>query len=250
MQHIRSRERLAGGGEGLVVVADRSLLMIADIGGYTKFMKLHRMSLAHSQDITGRLLKAVVESSRLPIVELEGDAAFFCAPLSEVDSDAFMLSLAMHQAFHSQLERMVALNMCSCDACLQSRNLKVKFVGHVGEVATQTVRGRENLVGVDVIAVHRMLKNAVQVPEYVLMSESLLEQCRPEIREGTSEIEQELEGLGPARLFFVDLEKFALERPPPPKPTLPGRMGLTMGVAFRGFPAMLGLRRSRRSQAA
>src|SRR6267378_4171654 len=172
VQHIWSRERLAGGGEGLVIVADRSLLMIADIGGYTKFMKLHRMSLAHSQDITGRLLKAVVESSPLRMVELEGDAAFFCAPLSRVDSDAVTLSLGMHQAFHSQLERMVALNMCSCDACMQSRNLKVKFVAHVGEVATQTVGGRENLVGVDVIAVHRMLKNAVPVPEYVLMSES------------------------------------------------------------------------------
>jgi len=250
VQHIRSRERLAGGGEGLAIVADRSLLMIADIGGYTKFMKLHRMSLAHSQDITGRLLKAVVESSPIPMVELEGDAAFFCAPVDEVDSDAFTLSLEMHQAFHSQLERMVALNMCSCDACMQSRDLKVKFVGHVGEVATQTVGGRENLVGVDVIAVHRMLKNTVPVPEYVLMTESLLEHCGADITAGTSEIEQELEGLGPARLFFVDLERLALERPPPPKPTLPGRLGETMGVVFRGLPAMLGLRRSRRTLAA
>ena len=231
-------------------MADRSLLMIADIGGYTKFMKLHRMSLAHSQDITGRLLKAVAKSSPMRIVELEGDAAFFCTPLGQVEADAVALSLAMHQAFHSQLERMVALNMCSCDACMQSRNLKVKFVGHVGEVATQTVGGRKNVVGVDVIAVHRMLKNAVPVPEYVLMTESLLEQCEGDIRGGASEIEQELEGLGPARLHFVDLEKFALERPPPPKPTLHGRMGETMGVALRGFPAMLGLRRSRRTPAA
>jgi hypothetical protein len=184
------------------------------------------------------------------MVELEGDAAFFCAPLSRVDSDAVTLSLGMHQAFHSQLERMVALNMCSCDACMQSRNLKVKFVAHVGEVATQTVGGRENLVGVDVIAVHRMLKNAVPVPEYVLMSESPLEQCGADIRGGANEIEQELEGLGPVNLFFVDLEKLALERPPPPKPTLPGRLGETMGVVFRGFPAMLGLRRSRRTLAA
>ena len=84
-------------------MADRSLLLIADIGGYTTFMRLHRMSLAHSQDVTGRLLNAVVESSPMPMVELEGDAAFFCGPLSQVDSDAFSFSLAMHQASRSTL---------------------------------------------------------------------------------------------------------------------------------------------------
>jgi class 3 adenylate cyclase len=228
-------------------VSDRSLLIIADIGGYTQFMRLHRMSLAHSQDVTGRLLKAVVKSSPLPVVELEGDAVFFCAPVSQADADAVTLSLAMHRAFHSQLDRMIALNMCSCDACMQSRNLKVKFVGHVGEVAMQTVGGRENLVGVDVIAVHRMLKNAVPTPEYVLMTESVVERCAADIREGAGRIEQDLEGLGPTSLYFVDLEQVALDRPPPPKPTVFRRLGETMGVVSRGLPTMLGLRSSQRS---
>src|SRR5437667_11396568 len=104
-------------------MADEALLVIADIGGYTKFMKLHRMSLAHAQDVTGRLLNTIVESSPLPLIEIEGDAAFFCAPLDQVDADAATLSLEMHRAFHTRLQRMIALNMCSCDACQQSRNL-------------------------------------------------------------------------------------------------------------------------------
>ncbi|MGB9186070.1 MAG: DUF2652 domain-containing protein, partial [Solirubrobacteraceae bacterium] len=190
-------------------MADRSLLLIADIGGYTKFMKLHRISLAHAEVITGRLLETLVEHSPLPLIEIEGDAAFFCAPL-EADVNAIALSLAMHQAFHSQLERMIALQMCSCDACLQSRNLKVKFVGHVGDVAKQTISGRENVVGVDVIAIHRMLKNAVPAPEYLLMTESLVQQCGDDVRQGASTIQQELEGLGSANLYFVDLAGFAL----------------------------------------
>jgi hypothetical protein len=221
--------------------------MIADIGGYTKFMKLHRVSLAHAQDITSRLLSALVEYSPLPLIEIEGDAAFFCAPLAQVDANAVTLSLAMHQRFHSQLERMIALNMCNCDACIQSRNLKVKFVGHVGEVARQTVSGRENVVGVDVIAVHRMLKNAVPAPEYLLMTESLVDQCGADIRHGASRIQQELEGLGPASLYFMDLAEFALPRPPPPDPPLRRRLGETIGVAFRGFPTVVGLRRTRRT---
>jgi hypothetical protein len=228
-------------------MADRSLLVIADIGGYTKFMKLHRMSLAHAEDVTRRLLNTIVESSPLPLIEIEGDAAFFCAPLGEVDADAAALSLEMHRAFHTRLERMIALNMCSCDACQQSRNLKVKFVGHVGEVATQTVGGREKVVGVDVIAIHRMLKNAVPVPEYVLMTQPLYEQSSDELRAGATLIEEELEGLGPASLYFVDLDRIALDPAPPPKATVPRRLGETMGVGMRSLPTMLGLRRSRRT---
>lgn len=221
------------------------MLLIADIAGYTKFMKLHRASLAHSEDITGRLLTAVVGACPLPLIEIEGDAAFFCAPVGRVDASAAELSLRMHQAFHIELERMIALNMCACDACMQSRNLKVKFVGHVGEVATQTVAGRQKVVGVDVIAVHRMLKNGVRVPEYILMSEPLYQRSEEAVRAAALAIEEDLEGLGSETLHFVDLERFALDRPPPPQPSLRRRLRATTGLAFRGFPIVAGLRRPR-----
>ena len=69
---------------------------------------------------------------------------------------------AMHRAFH--LERQyVATNLCPCNGCTQADNLKLKFVAHIGEVATQTIRQRRKLVGIDVILVHRLLKNPVQV---------------------------------------------------------------------------------------
>jgi hypothetical protein len=92
-----------------------------------------------------------------------------------------------------------------------------------------------------------MLKNAVPAPECLLMTESLVDRCGADIRQGASRIEQELEGLGQASLYFMDLGEFALQRPPPPKPTLPRRLGETMGVGFRSLPAVLGLRRSRRA---
>ena len=69
----------------------------------------------------------------------------------------------MHRAFH--LERQyVATNLCPCNGCTQANNLKLKFVAHVGEVATQTIRQRRKLVGIDVILVHRLLKNPVRSP--------------------------------------------------------------------------------------
>jgi hypothetical protein len=226
-------------------MVDQALLMLADIGGYTQYMRLHRMSLAHSQEITGRLLEAVVHAApRLELIEIEGDAAFLCRLVSDqVDlpvSGASELALMMHQAFHAEQDRMIALNMCSCPGCLEAGRLRVKFVVHVGEVATQTIKGRTQLVGVDVIAVHRMLKNSVPIDEYLLMSESVYRQSALPIRESAIELEDDLEGLGPTTLYYVDLEPVALTPPPPPPPSFLRRLRVTSGVMARAIPKMLG----------
>ena len=57
---------------------------------------------------------------------------------------------AMHRAFHLEREY-VATNLCPCAGCKEAANLTLKFVAHVGEVATQTIRDRLKLVGIDVI---------------------------------------------------------------------------------------------------
>jgi hypothetical protein len=55
----------------------RALLLIADIRGYTPFMKLHRTSLAHAQDVVGRLLEALIDAAPdFTPLEIEGDATF------------------------------------------------------------------------------------------------------------------------------------------------------------------------------
>ena len=56
-----------------------TFLLIADIAGYTRFMKFHQASLAHAQDIVAQLLEAVIDATQphLKLAKLEGDAAFF-----------------------------------------------------------------------------------------------------------------------------------------------------------------------------
>src|SRR3954447_13124920 len=155
--------------------SERALLLIADIGGYTDYMRAHRMSLAHAEVNTARLLEAVIDAADgFELIEIEGDAAFLSR---EADGEATIGAMtdavvAMHRAFHLE-RRYVATNLCPCDGCTQADNLKLKFVAHVGEVATQTIRDRRKLVGIDVILVHRLLKNSVPAPEYVLCSEEL-----------------------------------------------------------------------------
>jgi uncharacterized protein DUF2652 len=227
---------------------DRALLLLADIGGYTEFMRLHRLNLAHSQEITQRLLESMLDAvPAMSLIEVEGDALFLSAPQDEQRPPATAAAwipsaLAMYAAFHAQQQWMVAHNLCVCDACRQIGRLRVKFVAHLGEVATQRIRDAEKLVGVDVIAVHRMLKCTVPAPEYLLMSEELYEHLDPQLRARALPVEQELEGLGKMPLYFVAIGELRVETPPAPTPTLPARIRETMSFGIRAFPRVIGLR--------
>ena len=140
----------------------RALLLIADIGGYTEYMQSHRTILAHAEVITTRLLEKVVDAARdFDLIEIEGDAAFLSREDHALVGGASVAAVtqaavAMHQAFHVE-RRLIELNMCPCPSCAKASGLKLKFVAHVGEVATQTLKRRRNLVGMDVIFVHRLL---------------------------------------------------------------------------------------------
>src|ERR671928_806706 len=155
-----------------------ALLLIADIGGYTNYMQFHRSILGHAEAATSRMLDKVVDAARdFDLIEVEGDAAFLSRDAEGLDGPASLAAItraavAMHRAFHEE-RRLVELNMCPCGSCTQTSGLKLKFVAHVGEVATQTIKRRRKLVGMNVIYVHRLLKNPVQVPEYVLVTDQL-----------------------------------------------------------------------------
>ena len=232
--------------------SERALLLIADIGGYTEYMRSHRMSLAHAEVNTARLLEKVIDAAPgFDLIEIEGDAAFLSRGAETLDGDATVAAttraaVGMHRAFHLERQH-VASNLCPCDGCVQADNLKLKFVAHVGEVATQTIRQRRKLVGIDVILVHRLLKNPVQAPEYLLFSEELYRAGEAALPDPVHEVSQNLEGIGPVRAFFVDIEDLADSPPPLPDPSWLDRLGRTLDVVGRGLPYMLGLRRPRRT---
>jgi len=229
---------------------DRALLLLADIAGYTEFMRLHRLNLAHSQEITRRLLESMLDAvPALRLVEVEGDALFLSAPheqQQEPDGSSGWLpaALAMYQAFHARQQWLVAHNLCVCDACRQIGKLHVKFAVHLGDVVSQRIRDTEELVGVDVIAVHRMLKNSVPAAEYVLMSEPLYEGLERQLQDRAERVDQELEGLGTMPLYFVEPADLPIELPAPPEPGLPARIRETVGLGLRAFPRVVGLGRS------
>jgi hypothetical protein len=221
------------------------MLLIADIGGYTDYMNFHRSVLGHAEAATARMLSKVVAAARgFDLIEIEGDAAFLSRNTDHMNGDALDVLLrtvvSLHTAFHTERQR-VQRNMCPCGSCKKTGDLKLKFVAHVGEVATQTIRHHKKLVGVDVIHVHRLLKNSVEVPEYLLVSDELLHEggaMRPDV--GMREVSLDLEGIGNVRSHYADLGDMAA---PVPDPTWPQRIGGTFAMVGRGLPYALHRRR-------
>lgn len=217
----------------------RVLLLIADIGGYTDYMQFHRSILGHAEAATTRMLDRIVDAARgFDLIEIEGDAAFLSRNIDGLSGPAMLsvvtaASATLHQAFHRE-RRLVELNLCPCGSCKATNALKLKFVAHVGEVATQTIKRRKKLVGLDVIYVHRLLKNPVEVPEYLLVTDELFREGGAAAAEpAMQEIALDLEGIGEVPAHYVDIEDLA---GPLPDPSWPARIGGTFAMVGRGLP--------------
>ena len=135
--------------------------MIADISGYTDY--LAGVELDHAQDILADLIDRVVKALSPPfkLAKLEGDAAFVYALTDTVDSSLMQDTIeGAYFTFRRRVRDIRQASSCECDACRRIPTLDLKFVVHHGVVAKQKMAGRDELVGRDVILVHRLLKNA------------------------------------------------------------------------------------------
>lgn len=226
----------------------RAILLIADIGGYTEYMQFHRSVLGHAEAATTRMLGKIVDAAPgFELIEIEGDAAFLSRDADGLDTAAAMsavttAAVAMHRAFHAE-RRFVEANMCPCGSCTQTSDLKLKFVAHIGEVATQTIRRRKKLIGLDVIYVHRLLKNSVEMPEYLLGSEELFGPGGAALPELVAqEVTLDLEGIGQVPMYYVDVHDLA-PGAAYADPSLLRRIGGTFAMVGRGIPYVIRRRR-------
>ena len=153
----------------------------------------------------------------------------------------------MHRAFHVE-RQYVAKNLCPCNGCTQVGKLKLKFVAHIGEVATQTIRQQRKLVGIDVILVHRMLKSPVTIPEYVLLSEDLHRLRAAPWGSPARRCSRTSRGSGRPAPTSCPCRTSRARPTAPPSPSVLSRLGRTMVVAGTGMPYMLGLKRRRRRE--
>ncbi|MBI4081814.1 MAG: DUF2652 domain-containing protein [Candidatus Lambdaproteobacteria bacterium] len=150
-------------------------LVLADVGGYTRFIRDHRMSLAHAEAIITRLLESVIDQAAYPITlnKLEGDAALFYARAPhapEASHDILRQTTRFFEAFDATQRELIAGTVCTCNACQTVGRLNLKAILHHGAVGFKQVRRFEELAGEPVILAHRLLKNTIGRKRYVLMT--------------------------------------------------------------------------------
>jgi hypothetical protein len=162
-------------------VPEPVLLIIADISGYTRYMTANAKTLAHSQTIITELVTAIIKQIELPleVAKLEGDAVFlYCRKqgsanrwpeMKRVIGDKLFTFFRMFSEKVGELSRSTT---CTCNACTHIDKLRLKVVVHSGEALFHSVLHFVELAGVDVIIVHRLLKNSVDADQYLLLTDA------------------------------------------------------------------------------
>jgi hypothetical protein len=156
-------------------VAVSGPLLLADISGYTSF--LQAVAEAHQHDafangavpdayaMMSSLLDGIVERLVPPFTlsKLEGDAVFaYATAMDQMPRGAALLECVAgcYAAFRDRLEEAHKIWTCTCGACIRVDGLDLKFILHAGPFVLQSIAGRQELVGPEVVMAHRLLKNS------------------------------------------------------------------------------------------
>jgi len=154
-----------------------SLIFIPDITGFTRFV--NETEIRHGQHIISELLEILIRSNALDmqVSEVEGDAVLFYKNGS-VPTVAELLGQAktMFVQFHNHLLAYETRRICHCGACSGASNLSLKFIVHQGPIGFTTVLNRSKPYGAEVVLGHKLLKNGINAPEYILFSERYFDQ--------------------------------------------------------------------------
>lgn len=139
------------------------VLLIADITGYTVFLK--ESELDHAQGILSDLLSVLVDGTRPPLAvsRLEGDAVFsYGIDAGSVGGQTFVEIIeSIYVSFRRAIEQMALNTQCDCNACANIGGLDLKFIVHHGEFLIHSIGSYRELVGSHVIVAHRLTKNTV-----------------------------------------------------------------------------------------
>src|SRR5918999_1747216 len=134
----------------------QTILLVADISGFTQFMRMHALSTSHARMIIVHLLNSIVQTTRLPLLvaELEGDAVFLYATAEDGDIERVAEQVKeqiprMFRAFQRERDELLKRPACPCDACGSVANLRLKQVVHTGEEAFERLGRFDKLFGLD-----------------------------------------------------------------------------------------------------
>jgi hypothetical protein len=197
----------------MLAAAQPACFLIADISGYTGY--LADVELDHAQDILADLIGAVVTALRpnFRLAKLEGDAAFTYMTGDKVDGSMLLDTIERcYFGFRRRRRDVRQATACECTACVRIPDLDLKFVVHHGEAILQRVAGRPELLGSDVIVVHRLLKNDVVeklgVNAYAVISQKCIDASDIDpVALGMVEHTETYDRIGDVRGWVHDLDR-------------------------------------------
>ncbi len=198
-------------------------LILADISGYTNFIRMHRISVLHAEQIVTELLEAIISQIEAPLIlnKLEGDAVFLYARTGDAAGLAKTVLdkvLVFFTSFKARQQALIKAGEggCSCEACCNISQLRLKIIVHYGQAVIKQVRHLEELAGSDVILAHRLLKNKVPANEYLLLTEKFyqwsggLPGSKPQVFQDTYEDIGVVQG----RVYYPDLPDLEIPETP------------------------------------
>lgn len=152
----------------------KGTFVLADISGFSQY--LDEAGLQHASDVTAKLLNDLIEANRgrWQIANLEGDCVFFFREGREPTGELLAHLRSLFEWFFARQREIGQDTDCGCGACEGASELALKFIVHAGEYAEQSIGGRCELIGPDVVTAHRLLKNDTGLSEYVLLTRSYL----------------------------------------------------------------------------
>jgi uncharacterized protein YndB with AHSA1/START domain len=149
------------------------------------------------------------------LAKLEGDAVFCFEDGRATPEGMATLAEAVYFAFRRWRRDVEHLTTCRCEACRRIPDLDLKILIHRGEFLTHDVAGNRELLGPDVILIHRLLKNTVAertgTKAYALFTDAaspadLGESVNAQVSSFTS-LTEDLEDLEAVTVHVLDLAR-------------------------------------------
>lgn len=193
----------------------RAVLILADISGYTKYMVANQTSAVHGQWAITFLIETILAEVDIPLVlhAIEGDALFLSAS-HPGDDEGWTRVLAdvrtklprFFRAFLEGIVRTVESTSCTCGACRNLEELRLKIIVHSGRAVYHTIAGLPQIAGTDVILAHRLLKNSVPSNEYLLMTDAAYQDLGHGMEGPFVPGEEDCEGIGRVKTWVKRMD--------------------------------------------
>ncbi len=187
-------------------------LLIADITGYTAFLR--ESELDHAKDSLRSLLDLLIENTKPPLIisRLEGDAVISYAPEGSFQQGQTLVELieGTYVEFRRALDLMVLNTTCNCLACRNISNLDLKFFVHYGRFALEPLPSYTELIGNDVNLIHRLTKNSVTektgIHAYVLYTKAAMEHlAMPGLFDELTPQVESYDDVGEVTIYLLDM---------------------------------------------